>query len=70
MHTLSENVNTDFTLSDFIRPDGRGTRAFESFHHASGWCKDRWGIPRQITPCVLMENGKIDIAKIEAARRY
>lgn len=54
---------------------------------ACGWCKDRWGISRQITPRVLMEAmasggaeakraftammdmDKIDIAKIEAARR-
>jgi len=40
---------------------------------ACGWCKDRWGLSWQITPRALtdamMEMGKIDIAKIEAARR-
>lgn len=53
-----------------------------------GWCKDKWGLSWQITPCALsdaiadpdraaakrvfeamMQMGKIDIAKIEAARR-
>jgi 2-polyprenyl-6-hydroxyphenyl methylase/3-demethylubiquinone-9 3-methyltransferase len=39
---------------------------------ACDWCKDCWGISWQITPRVfaaMMEMGKIDIAKIEAARR-
>jgi 2-polyprenyl-6-hydroxyphenyl methylase/3-demethylubiquinone-9 3-methyltransferase len=51
---------------------------------ACGWCKDRWGLSWQITPVALtdpdpaaarrafdamMEMGKIDVAKIEAARR-
>jgi predicted 3-demethylubiquinone-9 3-methyltransferase (glyoxalase superfamily) len=54
---------------------------------ACGWCKDRWGVPWQITPRVLtealaaggaeakrafdamMDMRKIDVAKIEAARR-
>ena len=53
-----------------------------------GWCKDKWGVSRQITPIVLteaftgsdpaaakrafdamMQMGKIDIARIEAAIR-
>ena len=52
-----------------------------------GWCKDKWGLPWQITPRVLSEAlavggeeakrafaammtmQKIDVAKIEAARR-
>lgn len=27
--------------------------AFSRGHQACGWCKDRWGISRQITPRVL-----------------
>ncbi len=60
---------------------GSGNGGEES---ACGWCKDRWGSSWQITPRVLMDAlaaeakrvfaammdmGKIDIAKIEAARR-
>ena len=48
-----------------------------------GWCQDRWGLtPRVLTEAMaaggeeakraftaMMEMGKIDVAKIEAARR-